>query len=91
MMSRNYYDDDDYELEDIESVDEGEFFGDMDQDNVDMALQMEEFEVEFNMLLTQAEIDLAIAIDEGDTDRVERLQDEIELILMTDFNMKEMR
>lgn len=91
MMSRNYYDDDDYELEDIESVDEGEFFGDMDQDNVDMALQMEEFEVEFNMLLTQAEVDLAIAIDEGDIDRVERLQDEIELILMTDFNMKEMR
>ena len=90
-MSKNYYDDDDYEFGSIESVDEGEFFGDMDEDTVAFDIQMEEFEAEFNMLISQAEGELAEAIEEGDLSRADRLQDEIELIMMTDFSLKEMR
>lgn len=91
MMSKNYYDEDDYELGGLDSVDEGEFFGDMDEDTVAFDIQMEEFEAEFNMLISQAEGELAEAIEEGDLSRADRLQDEIELIMMTDFSLKEMR
>ena len=90
-MSKNYYDDDDYEFGSIEAVDEGEFFGDMDEDTVAFDIQMEEFEAEFNMLISQAEGELAAAIEEGDLSKADRLQDEIELIMMTDFSLKEMR
>jgi hypothetical protein len=89
-MSKNYYDDDDYGFDGIDSVDEGEFFGDMDEETVAFDIQMAEFEAEFNTLIAQAEVDLAAAIEEGDLSLADRLQDEIELIMMTDFSLKEM-
>jgi hypothetical protein len=90
-MSKHYYDDDDYEFDGIDSVDEGEFFGDMDEETVAFDIQMAEFEAEFNTLIAQAEGDLAAAIEEGNLSLADRLQDEIELIMMTDFSLKEMR
>ena len=38
-MCRNYYDDDDYEFDQFNDVDEGEFFGDMDEEQVDFELE----------------------------------------------------
>jgi hypothetical protein len=37
-MSNNYYDTDDYEFDQLNDVDEGEFFGDMDDEPVDFEL-----------------------------------------------------
>tara|TARA_R110001606_G_scaffold72852_1_gene167900 strand:+ start:293 stop:553 length:261 start_codon:yes stop_codon:yes gene_type:complete len=80
----NYYDDDDYETNTTKSVDEGAFFGDMDEEE-DFDLMVESMDSLFDEALMQTQGDLVIALSIGDKDRADRLQDEIDLLLMTDF------
>ena len=89
-MCKNYYDEDDYEVDAINTVYEGEYFGDMDEELGDFDMKMEEMDAELSFNLRSVEGDLSIAIAEGDVVRAERLQDEIELLLMADFNLREM-
>jgi|TARA_B110000908_G_scaffold46568_1_gene56792 hypothetical protein len=91
MMFNNNYDEDDYKLYGDDSVYEEDFFGDIDEDTVDFETQMEEFEVWVYSLIAQADAELSLAIEEGDLEKADRLKDEIELMLLTDYTSKGMR
>tara|TARA_R110001606_G_scaffold230136_1_gene378007 strand:+ start:848 stop:1108 length:261 start_codon:yes stop_codon:yes gene_type:complete len=80
----NYYDEDDYEVASPSTIDEGEFFGDIEEEQ-DFDLMVESMDSMFDACLMQVQGDLVIALAEGDFDRADRLQDEVDLLLMTDF------
>ncbi len=80
----NYYDEDDYEVASPSTIDEGAFFGDIEEEQ-DFDLMVESMDSMFDACLMQVQGDLVIALAEGDFDRADRLQDEVDLLLMTDF------
>jgi hypothetical protein len=84
----NCYDDDDYNTGTINTVDEGEFFGDMEEEE-DFDLMVESMDSLFDACLMKTQGDLVVALAEGDFEKADRLQDEIDLLLMTDFDIKE--
>ncbi len=84
----NYYDDDDYKLAESSTIDEGAFFGDIEEEE-DFDLMVESMDSLFDASIMKTQGDLVVALSNGDFDRAERLQDEIDLLLMTDFDIKE--
>jgi hypothetical protein len=59
------------------------------EEEEDFDLMVESMDSLFDACLMQTQGDLVVALAEGDFDRAERLQDEIDLLLMTDFDIKE--
>ena len=85
----NYYDEDDYEVTDKSQTDSYSFFGDMEEEEVEFDVILENSDSELDVLFDESmmnlHMELVQALGVGDRDRAERLQDEIDLMLMEEY------
>ena len=85
----NYYDDDDYEVSGSNTYnDDAEFFGNIELEE-EFDLMMESQDALFDEVMMKLEGALVLAREEGDTGLADRMQDEIDLMLMTDYDVEE--
>lgn len=88
-MCNSNYDEDDYEVEDKSQEPAYTFFGDIEEDEEQFDVMLENMDSELDVLfdadIMNLHMELVQALGEGNRDRAERLQDEIDLMLMEEY------
>ena len=88
-MYNSNYDEDDYEMEDKSKESSYAFFGDIEEEEEKFDVMLEnrdsELDVLFDADMMSLHMELVQALGEGNRERAERLQDEIDLMLMEEY------